>query len=117
MPDMPQAEQLDFLLEHGKQYAILGSGQRVKPGKAGLSSDAGTHLVAGAARKGVYSFHRLPPGVPQLDPARRWLGIKGSKEPTLALFDLSMALSPGFHFQWSEIKGRVAIHPKGDLRA
>jgi hypothetical protein len=117
MPDLPPAEQLDFLLEHGERYAILGSGERIEPGDSGLPSNAGTHLVAGKARKGVFSFHELPPGVPRLDPVRRWLGIQGYEEPTLDLFDPKKALSPAFRFQLPGLQGRVAIHPQGDLIA
>jgi hypothetical protein len=56
MSGMPAAEQLDFLLEHGSRYAVLGSGERITPGEGGLPRDAGTHLVAGTARKGAYEF-------------------------------------------------------------
>ena len=95
MPDIPPAEQLDFLLANGDRYVLLESGERVEPGERGLPEDKGTYLVAGTARKGVRQFKSLPPGWPQLDPCRRWLGIKGYKEPTLQLFDVSDSLSPG----------------------
>src|SRR4051794_32560787 len=71
VPDMPSAEQLDFLLEQGKRFAILGSGERVEPAGE-LPADAGTHLVAGTARKCVRPGKELPPGRPWLDPCRRW---------------------------------------------
>ncbi len=117
MPDIPPAEQLNYLLENGDRYAILGSGERVEPGEGGLPADTGTYLVAGTARKGVRQFKELPPGWPKLDPCRRWFGIKGYEEPTLHLFDVSHSLSPAFRFELSGLKGRVAIHPQGDLVA
>jgi hypothetical protein len=118
MPEMPPTEQLDFLLENGDRYVILGTGERIRP-EGKLSRDAGVCFVAGTARKGGIRIigRDLPPGRPVLDPSHRWLGIVDYKKPTLQTFDLTRSLSPAFRFQSPGLKGHVAIHPEGDLVA
>jgi hypothetical protein len=116
MADMPPTEQLDFLLEHGDRYAILGSGERVQP-SGGLPRNAGTHLVGGIAKKGTWKSTDLPPGRIRLDPSYRWLGIASYRKPTLQLFDVLKGLTPAFRYEMPGLKRHFAIHPQGDLVA
>ncbi len=109
---MPPAEDLDFLLENGDKYAILGSGERVEPGGRGLPEGMGTHLVLGTARKGgVHVIGHVPGGAIRFDPTRRWLGVDVTGDG-LHLFDTANGLRPGFRFE-----ATGAIHPQGDLVA
>jgi hypothetical protein len=109
---MPPTEQFDFLLEHGDRYALLGSGERVQPDKAGMPADEGIHIVAGMAKLGGPEVIGRLPGRSgaQVDRSGRWLGV-GAGESEMHLYDAD-GLRPGFRFQASGL-----IHPHGDLIA
>ena len=79
MPEIPPVEQLDYLLEKGDRFAILGSGERVEPGEGGLPADAGTHLVAGTARKGVRNSRSCRLAGPGSTPAGAGSGSKATR--------------------------------------